>query len=63
MSMRALRVYLALPEDHRASYRDAVFRACWAEDRDITDDAVLAACIGDEARRAGRARQGGQRPR
>jgi 2-hydroxychromene-2-carboxylate isomerase len=46
-SLRALRVYLALPEARRASYRDAVFRACWADDRDITDDAVLASCIGD----------------
>ena len=48
-SLRALRVYLALPESHRAAYRTAVFRACWAEDRDITADAVLASCIGDEA--------------
>lgn len=48
-SLRALRVYLALPEPRRAAYRDAVFRACWAEDRDITDDTVLAACIGDDA--------------
>jgi 2-hydroxychromene-2-carboxylate isomerase len=44
-SLRALRVYLALPEIHRAPYRDAVFRACWADDRDISDDAVLASCI------------------
>ncbi len=49
-SLRALRVYLALPESRRAVYRDAVFRACWAEDRDISDDAVLASCIaGDDA--------------
>ncbi|MEA2746860.1 MAG: hypothetical protein QOI41_1003 [Myxococcales bacterium] len=47
-SLRALRVYLALPEAHRATYRDAVFRACWAEDRDISDDAVLASCIADD---------------
>ena len=44
-SLRALRVYLALPEEHRGAYRDAVFRACWADDRDISDDAVLASCI------------------
>jgi 2-hydroxychromene-2-carboxylate isomerase len=49
MTVRALRVYLALPEDRRAAYRMSVFRACWAEDRDITDDGVLAACVGDEA--------------
>lgn len=47
-SLRALRVYLALPEGRRAAYRDAVFRAYWAEDRDLTDDRVLASCIGDE---------------
>jgi 2-hydroxychromene-2-carboxylate isomerase len=43
----ALRVFLALPEDRRDAYRDAVFRAYWAEDRDISDASVLAACIGD----------------
>jgi 2-hydroxychromene-2-carboxylate isomerase len=48
-SLKALRVYLALPEEHRTRYRDAVFRAYWADDRDITDEAVLASCIGDEA--------------
>lgn len=51
-SLRALRVYLALPEGHRGAYRDAVFRACWADDRDISDDAVLASCIdGDSVAR------------
>ena len=44
-----MRIYLALPEARRASYRDAVFRAAWADDRDITDLAVLSACIGDDA--------------
>jgi 2-hydroxychromene-2-carboxylate isomerase len=49
-SLKALRVYFALPDDDRRTlFRDAVFRACWAEDRDITDDNVLAECIGDEA--------------
>ena len=49
-SLKALRVYLALSnEEQRAGYRDAVFRAYWAEDRDITDEHVLAACVGDEA--------------
>ena len=48
-SLRAMRVYVALPEALRDAYRDAVFRAYWAEDRDITDDAVLASCVGDEA--------------
>jgi 2-hydroxychromene-2-carboxylate isomerase len=48
-SLKALRVYEALPDTFRARYRDAVFRAYWADDRDITDDAVLADCVGDEA--------------
>jgi 2-hydroxychromene-2-carboxylate isomerase len=48
-SLKALRVYLALPEERRARYREATFRACWADDRDITDEAVLADCIGEEA--------------
>lgn len=47
-SLRAMRVYVALPEALRDAYRDAVYRAYWVEDRDITDDAVLASCIGDE---------------
>lgn len=45
-SLRALRVYFALPEASRDAYRAAVFRACWADDRDITDDEVLASCVG-----------------
>ncbi|MBX3203943.1 MAG: 2-hydroxychromene-2-carboxylate isomerase [Labilithrix sp.] len=48
-SLKALRLYLALPEERRASFREAVFHACWAEDRDITDEAVLTACVGDDA--------------
>jgi 2-hydroxychromene-2-carboxylate isomerase len=48
-SLRAMRVWVALPEPLRDAYRDAVFRAYWADDRDITDDAVLASCIGDES--------------
>lgn len=48
-SLDALRVYFALPEDRRDAYRDAVFRAYWAEDRDIADPAVLADCVGDPA--------------
>jgi 2-hydroxychromene-2-carboxylate isomerase len=48
-SLKPLRVWYALPEARRAGFRDATFRAYWAEDRDISDDAVLAACVGDEA--------------
>jgi len=48
VTVKALRVYLALEEGKRAAYREKVFRAYWAEDQDIADDAVLARCIGDE---------------
>lgn len=48
-SLKALRVYLALPEEQRARYRDAIFRACWAEDRDISEEGVIAESVGDEA--------------
>jgi 2-hydroxychromene-2-carboxylate isomerase len=48
-SLRPLRVYLALPEERRQAYRDAVFAALWARDEDVSNDAVLAACVGDEA--------------
>lgn len=48
-SLKALRLWYALPESHRATFRDATFRAFWADDRDITDDAVLASCVGDDA--------------
>jgi 2-hydroxychromene-2-carboxylate isomerase len=48
-SLRALRVYLALPDAQRAAYRDAIFRACWADDRDISDDAVISSCIANES--------------
>jgi 2-hydroxychromene-2-carboxylate isomerase len=59
-SLKALRVWYALGEDRRDAYRDAVFRAYWAEDRDITDEAVLASCVGDEAAaRAALAKSGG----
>lgn len=48
-SVLALRTWIALPPEAREGFRDRVFRAYWAEDRDIQDAAVLAACIGDEA--------------
>lgn len=47
-TLKAMRLHLALPEPARAAYRAAVFRAYWAEDRDIADDAVLASCVGDD---------------
>ena len=48
-SIKALRAYLALPEARRDAFRDAVFRAYWADGRDIGDAAVLADYLGDDA--------------
>lgn len=41
-TVKALRMVLALPEEQRAPLVDAVYRAFWADDRDIADSAVLA---------------------
>ncbi|HEY1956469.1 MAG TPA: 2-hydroxychromene-2-carboxylate isomerase [Polyangiaceae bacterium] len=48
-SLKALRAYLALPEERRGAFREKTFRAYWAEDKDITDDATLRALIGEGA--------------
>jgi 2-hydroxychromene-2-carboxylate isomerase len=48
-TLKALRLYIALSDDRRAHFRDATYRAVWADDRDIADDGVLADCVGDEA--------------
>jgi 2-hydroxychromene-2-carboxylate isomerase len=48
-SVDALRVFLALPEERRASFMHATFRAAWVDDRDIGDRAVLASLIGADA--------------
>ena len=48
-SLKAMRAYLALPEDRRRAYRERTYRAYWAEDRDISDDATLRELIGDGA--------------
>ncbi len=48
-SIRALRVYCALESaEAKTQFRNAVFRAYWADDENIEDDAVLARCLGDE---------------
>jgi 2-hydroxychromene-2-carboxylate isomerase len=44
-TVKALRATLALPEGSRKAFRDSVFRAYWAEDRDISDESVLADLI------------------
>src|SRR5262249_6706834 len=48
-SLKALRAYMALDEAKRADFRARVFRAIWAEDGDISDDATLRAAIGPDA--------------
>jgi 2-hydroxychromene-2-carboxylate isomerase len=48
-SVKALRVYLALAPERRDAFREATFRAYWAEDRDISDEAVLSELIGADA--------------
>jgi 2-hydroxychromene-2-carboxylate isomerase len=45
-SLKAMRAYLALPEERRKDYREKMFRATWADDRNISDDAVVRECIG-----------------
>jgi 2-hydroxychromene-2-carboxylate isomerase len=49
MTVKPLRVWCALPEARRKAFLDATFRAYWAEDRDIADDATLRTLIGDGA--------------
>jgi 2-hydroxychromene-2-carboxylate isomerase len=48
-SVKALRAWLALPHEARDAFRARTFRACWADDRDIADDAVLADLLGPDA--------------
>src|SRR5579884_3828848 len=48
-SLKPMRAYLALPEERRKEYRERAFRAAWADDRDLSDDAVLRECIGPGA--------------
>jgi 2-hydroxychromene-2-carboxylate isomerase len=48
-SLKAMRAYLALPEERRKDYREKTFRAYWAEDRNISDDAVLRELVGPGA--------------
>lgn len=48
-TVKAMRVYLALPESERDGYRDRTFEAFWGHDKDISSDAVLAELIGANA--------------
>jgi 2-hydroxychromene-2-carboxylate isomerase len=49
MTLKAMRTYLALPEERRKDFREKTFRAYWAEDLDIADDAVLRQLVGQGA--------------
>ena len=48
-SLKAMRTWLALPEERRDAFRERTYRAYWAEDRDINDEAVLRELIGEGA--------------
>lgn len=48
-TVKAMRAYLALPEARRGAFRERAFRAYWAEDRSLADDAVLRDLIGEGA--------------
>jgi 2-hydroxychromene-2-carboxylate isomerase len=48
-SVKPLRAYLALPEPERRAFALATFRAYWAENQDISDDAVLRRLLGPRA--------------
>ena len=47
LSLKALRAYLALPEERRGAFRERTYRAYWAEDRDISDEATLRELLGE----------------
>jgi 2-hydroxychromene-2-carboxylate isomerase len=49
LTLKAMRTYLALPEERRDDFRERTFRAYWAEDRDISDDATLRELVGEGA--------------
>src|ERR1700690_2253989 len=48
-SLKAMRAYLALPDERRRAFREKTYRAYWADDRDIADDATLRELIGEGA--------------
>ena len=49
LTIKAMRCWLPLPEERRDAFREKTFRAYWAEDRDIADDATLRELIGPGA--------------
>jgi len=49
LTIKAMRAYLALPEERKKAFREKTFRAYWAEDKDIANDGVLEELIGEGA--------------
>jgi 2-hydroxychromene-2-carboxylate isomerase len=48
-TLKSMRAYIAMPEERKNDFRDKTYRAYWAEDRDIADDATLRELIGEGA--------------
>jgi 2-hydroxychromene-2-carboxylate isomerase len=48
-TVKALRAFLVLPEADRPAFALRTFKAYWADDRDLSDEAVLAELIGPGA--------------
>ncbi|RYZ64030.1 MAG: 2-hydroxychromene-2-carboxylate isomerase [Proteobacteria bacterium] len=48
-SVKAMRSWLALPEEERGAFRERTFRAYWAEGKDIGDETVLGELLGAHA--------------
>ncbi len=48
-TVKAMRVWIALPDARKDAFRERTFRAYWAEGRDISSDAVLSELLGEDA--------------
>jgi len=48
-TLKPMRAYIAMPDDRKKAFREKTYRAYWAEDRDIADDATLRELIGEGA--------------
>ena len=55
-TVKALRMILQVPDEQRPPLVHALFRAYWADDRDLNDDAELTASRRGRLRRGGAAR-------
>lgn len=49
LTLKAMRTWIALPEERRGAFREKTYRAYWAEDRDIADETTLRELIGEDA--------------